>query len=553
MNNKTKTIIIVLPLFFFAMKGVAQSAYGDLLHALEYSQNAANAANAGNYAGAYSFASHTFDGGGSYHGSGSSHNHSSGYGYGSTVASPQPGRRTATNMSNVGLKIGSSGYNRGAELARYYAEQRVERARLKAEREERMVNSYMQMHYDNSIPREASWLMYIDNNSHAKPFSQEEIYEFISNGLPGNVIIDDNGMMNMAPEALLEGSGGTLKSQEEDLALLLAQALKRKAELEEEKKRLEEAIENKDDEKLNGIAGNANNQFDNNQETKGGTDVFESPESQVDSLAHILGGNFVLPDNVESKAVLPEGCTYEVLMQPSKSMETAQMVYGNDYGFPFLRMEGVVSLLPNNEIKKTVAFELPREIKDDENVIVLDDQLICKCAKSVKSVNGEKVNDVFSMSDDGFNIYPANSGSFYLVKHNADSCFVYLFNTYSKGFSKLFNVPSQISDFVGTSQEKLIVSDKVIYQVSEKMHALCEVANSKVQSLDFYSGVVFFSTEKACYCMGLSGKPIPFLTGNIKQVMVVDNRLYLLYKDGMLSVIDHAKNFQTLLNKVVNK
>lgn len=275
MNNKTKTIIIVLPLFFFAMKGVAQSAYGDLLHALQYSQNAANAANAGNYEGAYSFASHTFDGGGSYHGSGSSHNHSSGYSYGSTVASLQPGRRTATNMSNVGLKIGSSGYNRGAELARYYAEQRAERARLKAEREERMVNSYLQMHYENSKPLEASWLMYIDNNSHAKPFSQEEIYEFISNGLPGNVIIDDDGMMNMAPEALLEGSGGKLETLEErlkhmsneeidelvdelmakfengedlsdeELVLLYANELERKARLEEELRQAEEDVKKK--------------------------------------------------------------------------------------------------------------------------------------------------------------------------------------------------------------------------------------------------------------------------------------------------------------------
>ena len=290
MNNKTKTIVILLPLVLFTVKGVAQSAYGDLLHALNYSQAAANASSS--ESAAY-YSSHAFHGSGynTGHNYGHSSSHSSGHSYGSTVTPAQSGRRSATNMSNVGLKTNSSGYNRGAELAKYYAQQRAERARLKAQREQRMVNSYMQTHYDQSQRNEASWQMYIDNNSHAKPFREEEIYEFISNGLPGNVIIDDNGMMNMAPEALLEGTGGTLETFEERLkhmsdeeidglaeelidryengeelsddewGFLYAREKEREARLEEEKRQLEE-INRQLEERLNKQIETINNSID---------------------------------------------------------------------------------------------------------------------------------------------------------------------------------------------------------------------------------------------------------------------------------------------------
>lgn len=276
MNNKTKIIIVILPLVLSALTGFAQSAYGDAWNALHWSQQAANSSGEASA----SYASHAFDGGGHNYGSGTSHNYSSGYSYGSTVTPAQPSRRTATNMSNIGLKISSSGYNRGAELARYYAEQRAERARLKAEREQRMVNSYMQTQYEYTQQMEMSWQIYIANNSHAKPFSQETINEFVSNGLPGNVIIDDNGAQNMLPEALLEGTDGTLDTFEERLkkmndeeidqlakelynkldngeeltdeewVFLYANELERKARLEEEKRQAEERI-NKQLENIN--------------------------------------------------------------------------------------------------------------------------------------------------------------------------------------------------------------------------------------------------------------------------------------------------------------
>lgn len=246
-----RTIITTLLLVLFTMTGIAQSAYSDLLNALYWSQNAANA---GTSEQAASFASQAFQGGSNYN-SGHSSGYS-GYSYGTTITAAPSRRRSATNMSNVGLKISSSGYNRGAELARYYAEMRAERARLVEERRQRMVNSYMQTQYEKNQKREASWQMYIANNSQAKPFSQEAVVNFISNGLPGNVIIDDNGIQNMLPEALLEGTESEYESREilekrlknrEDLSdeewdYLIARKKEEVARLEEEKKELEESI-----------------------------------------------------------------------------------------------------------------------------------------------------------------------------------------------------------------------------------------------------------------------------------------------------------------------
>ena len=157
------------------------------------------------------------------------------------------------------------------------------------------------------------------------------------------------------------------------------------------------------------------------------------------------------------------------------------------------------------------------------------------------------------MPNEQFNIFPANDGSFYVVKQMTDSCFVYLFNIQEKKFSKLFDAPFMINKFAGTGKECFVTSGEMIYFVSDENCTLVEVADSKVQSIDFFSDGAFYSTEKACYYMGLPGKSYPFLLGDIKQVMLVDNRLYLLFGDGLLSVIDNANQYQTLLDKVMNE
>ena len=229
------------------------------------------------------------------------------------------------------------------------------------------------------------------------------------------------------------------------------------------------------------------------------------------------------------------------------------MVYGNSFRFPFLLTDGTMVLLSNDEVTNTVAFALPKEIKNCKDAFILDNQLVCKCGKSVKSFDGDDVVDVFALQDEQFNIYPANDGSFYCVKHNADSSSVYLFNNQTKRFSKLYDTPFLIDNLAGTGKETFVTFGEMIYYVSEEICTLVEVADSKVQSIDFYSDGAFYSTEKACYYMGLPGKSYPFLLGDIKQVMLVDNRLYLLFGDGLLSVIDNASQYQTLLDEVMNE
>ena len=255
----------------------------------------------------------------------------------------------------------------------------------------------------------------------------------------------------------------------------------------------------------------------------------------------------------QNKGFIPDSCSYSVLSQPSRVTKNAQLVYGNNFRFPFLMSDGTMLLLSNDEVKDPIAFSVPDEIKDCEKAFILDNLMICKYGKAVESFDGKKVKDIFAMPNEQYNIYPANDGFFYFVKHKADSSFVYLFEKPTKKFSKLFETPFLIDNLSGTGQETFVTSGEMIYFVSEEICSLVEVADSKVQSIDFYSEGAFFSTEKACYYMGLPGKSYPFLLGNIKQVMLVDNRLYLLFSNGLLSVIDHADQYQTLLDVVINK
>ena len=218
MNNRTKLIIAAMLLLFTGKHTLAQSAYNDLWHALDYSQRAANAST--NESAAY-WASHAFDGGvGNHYYSG--YNAGQNYGYsGTTITYASHNRRHATNMSNVGLKTSSSGYNQGAELARFYAEQRAavraERIRRETERRERLIASYMDRQYATSQKRGDMAKAFVYNNSTAKPLSPEVVNEIISNGLSGNLVIDDDGQQYFLPESLLEGAGEMHETIEEKL------------------------------------------------------------------------------------------------------------------------------------------------------------------------------------------------------------------------------------------------------------------------------------------------------------------------------------------------
>lgn len=253
------------------------------------------------------------------------------------------------------------------------------------------------------------------------------------------------------------------------------------------------------------------------------------------------------------KGFLPDKCSYQVISQPSRDTKTSQLVFGNTFRFPFLLTDGTMVLLSNDEIKNPVAFILPDEIKDCENNFILDSLLICKYGSSIMSFDGETIEEVLIMNDEQYNIYPANDGFFYLVENETTSSSVHLINTTTGKITKLFDAPFTIDNIAGTGPESYVTSNEMIYFVSKEVCSLVEVADSKVQSIDFYSDGAFYATEQACYYLGLPGKSYPFLSGNIKQVMFVDNRLYLLFRDGLLSVIDHADQYQTFLDNVMDK
>lgn len=253
------------------------------------------------------------------------------------------------------------------------------------------------------------------------------------------------------------------------------------------------------------------------------------------------------------KGFLPKTCSYTVLSQPSRLTKTAQLVYGNNFRFPFLFNDGTMVLLSNDEIKEPVMFALPEEIKGCEDVFILDSLLICNEGKTVKSFDGEEIDDIVKMTNQQYSIFPANDGFFYLVEHKTKSSSVYLVQAATGDLSKLFDAPFKIDIIAGTGPESYVVSNEMIYFVSKEVCTLVEIADSEVQSLDFYSEGAFFSTGRACYYMGLPGKSYPFLFGDIKQVMLVDNRLYLLFSDGLLSVIEHADQYQIFLDEVMDE
>lgn len=255
----------------------------------------------------------------------------------------------------------------------------------------------------------------------------------------------------------------------------------------------------------------------------------------------------------QQQGFIPKSCSYQVISQPSRITRNAQLVYGDNFRFPFLLTDGKMIMLSNDEVKEPIAFTLPKEIKDCEDVFIRDSLLICKYGTAIKSFNGEVIDEVLIMDDEQYRIFPANEGYFYVVENASDSSRVYLIQTSTGDLFKLFDAPFSIDNIAGIGSKSYVTSNELIYTVTEEECTLAEVTDSKVQSIDFYSDGAFYSTEKACYFMGTPGKSYPFLLGDIKQVMLVDNRLYLLFRNGLLSVIDNANQYQNYLDEVMDE
>ena len=255
----------------------------------------------------------------------------------------------------------------------------------------------------------------------------------------------------------------------------------------------------------------------------------------------------------QNKGFFPDGCSYQIISEPSRTTKNAQLVYADNFRFPFLLSDGEMIMLSNNEVKEPIAFSLPKEIKDCEDVFILDSLLICKYGTDIKSFNGEVIDEILIMEDEQYRIYPANEGYFYVVENASNSSSVYMIQTSTGDLNKLFDAPFPIDNIAGIGSKSYVSSNELIYTITEEECTLAEVTDSKVQSIDFYSDGAFYSTEKACYYMGAPGKSYPFLLGDIKKVMLVDNRLYLLFKNGLLSVIDNANQYQNYLDEVMDE
>ena len=224
------------------MTSVAQNDSSDLMHAMKYSKDAVNAST--NESAAYLAAKAFYDTEESDEQAWNNHkaklktnqkthqqNNSKNITGVTVKRSSSERNRAATNMSKVGLQRRSSGLNKGEEISRRYAEQRAERARLAAERRERMVASYMAQINAVSQGRVEGLRFYIYENAHTKPLSPEQAYNLMANGLPGNlIIVDENNEQYKMPEALLEGSGESHETLGEKLKYMSDEEIDRLAE-----------------------------------------------------------------------------------------------------------------------------------------------------------------------------------------------------------------------------------------------------------------------------------------------------------------------------------
>lgn len=253
------------------------------------------------------------------------------------------------------------------------------------------------------------------------------------------------------------------------------------------------------------------------------------------------------------RGFIPDSCAYMVIAHPSRTTQYSRLVYGCNFRYPFLMADGTMLLLSDDDVETPMGFELPFEIQNPDESFVVGRMLLCRYGNAIKTYDGKKVEKIWERQNEKFKIYPANGEAFYYVTQERDSSSVFMFDLVDEKLVKLFDVPFQIDRLAGSGQECFVTMGEKVYFVSDEIFTLVAVADSRVQSIDFFSDGAFYSTEKACYYIGLPGKSYPFLLGDIKQLMLVDNRLYLLFRDGLLSVIDNASQYQRLLDKVVNK
>lgn len=261
---------------------------------------------------------------------------------------------------------------------------------------------------------------------------------------------------------------------------------------------------------------------------------------------------FAIGHAQNKKGFIPDSTSYVVLSQPSEMTKNARLVYCNILKYPLLFTDDKLLLLADCT-KKPIYFTIPESVNQCESVFVIDSLLICKSKRNIKCYTGNNFKDILVMQDDNYNIYPASGQYFYLVKNDIKSSSVYLVDMLTGDYFKLFDTPFIIDNLAGIGMECYVTSGQQIYFISDKICTVIEVADSKVQSLDFYDGGVFYSTEKACYYMGLPGKSYPFLLGDIKQLMLVDNHLYLLFRDGLLSVISNANGYKRFLDEFIKE
>lgn len=254
-----------------------------------------------------------------------------------------------------------------------------------------------------------------------------------------------------------------------------------------------------------------------------------------------------------NKGFIPDSSSYIVISQPSDLTKNASLVNSNIFKFPFMLIDRTLLLMSNDE-NNQIAFHINEKLKQFEEVFILDSLIVCRDSNVIKIFDGgDQVDDLLIMPDKNYRIFQADRGCFYLVNYKNNSSEVFIVDIYTRKYLKLFDAPFKIDHIVGTKYDCIVTSDRMIYLVSNGFCSIVDVADSVVQSIDFYKGGIFYSTKKACYYLGLPGKSYPFLLDNIKQLMVVDNRLYLLFGDGLLSVIDNADGYRRLLEEVVNE
>ncbi|MBR6092199.1 MAG: hypothetical protein IKQ09_05215 [Bacteroidales bacterium] len=250
---------------------------------------------------------------------------------------------------------------------------------------------------------------------------------------------------------------------------------------------------------------------------------------------------------------VPDSTSYYFISLPTTMTKDAILVDNDISNFPFLLIDDNMLLLSNDNIDNPIAFSLPDKMHGSEDVFIIDTIIISKVSDTIKKYDGYNVSNIMIMPDDNYDIYPANYGYIYFIKHDADSSSVMLMEMNTGKYVTLFTTPFHIENIVGDGLECYITSGVIVFYVTEKDFIPIAIGDTDIQSIVSYEDGVFYSTQKACYYIGSKGLSYPFLLGDIKQLMLVDNRLYFLFRDGLLSVIDNADSYHKLLEKAINE